>query len=172
MFFSYGDVYNAIKGKLFFGVEIGYLKLLVIYLILLAAGLFLLLRIKKVSTITIEFLNVLFFILVLVNGVGIAGKQLAVPVDTNKGLAGSQIDDSEKAYPDIYYIIPDAYAREDFLREEYHYDNSDFIRELEARGFYIAECANSNYDGTITSVAILIEFFVFQFLRYTRRRSQ
>jgi len=84
-------------------------------------------------------------------------------VDTNKGLAGSQIDDSEKAYPDIYYIIPDAYAREDFLREEYHYDNSDFIRELEARGFYIAECANSNYDGTITSVASSLNFSYFNF---------
>ena len=54
--------------------------------------------------------------------------------------------------PDIYYIIPDAYARADTLKEIYDYDNSEFIAELEKAGFYIAKCGQSNYPITLLSV--------------------
>ena len=52
--------------------------------------------------------------------------------------------------PDIYYIILDAYGRHDALGE---FDNSDFLRELERRGFYIAKDATSNYKSSIQSLA-------------------
>lgn len=50
--------------------------------------------------------------------------------------------------PDIYYIILDAYGRADRLMQFYHYDNSQFISELEKRGFYVAEQSGANYDQT------------------------
>lgn len=54
--------------------------------------------------------------------------------------------------PDIYYIILDAYTRADVLRDEYGYDNSEFLQSLTDLGFYVAECSQSNY--TITGLSL------------------
>jgi hypothetical protein len=55
--------------------------------------------------------------------------------------------------PDIYYIIVDAYGRADSLRTFYDYDNSDFLKALESRGFYIPKRSSSNYDQTTLCLA-------------------
>ncbi|MDQ3004224.1 MAG: LTA synthase family protein [Chloroflexota bacterium] len=55
--------------------------------------------------------------------------------------------------PDVYYFILDSYGRADLLEEAYGYDNSPFIEGLRARGFYVAECSQSNYVRTEISVA-------------------
>jgi hypothetical protein len=55
-------------------------------------------------------------------------------------------------YPDIYFIILDAYARQDVLREIYDFDNSDFIKFLRDRGFYVADKCAANYCQTGLSV--------------------
>jgi hypothetical protein len=55
--------------------------------------------------------------------------------------------------PDIYYIILDAYGREDTLKDFYIYDNSEFIHALEQRGFYVADKSNSNYMQTLLSLS-------------------
>jgi len=55
--------------------------------------------------------------------------------------------------PDIYYIIPDMFARTDAIRGETGYDNSAFLDELRALGFYVAECSRSNYASTQLSIA-------------------
>lgn len=55
--------------------------------------------------------------------------------------------------PDIYYIIPDRYARQDVLKEYYNFDNSSFIDGLRKRGFYVADKANGNYPKTFLSLA-------------------
>ena len=50
--------------------------------------------------------------------------------------------------PDIYYIILDAYGREDVLLNKLGYDNSEFLSALAQRGFYVANCSQSNYGYT------------------------
>ena len=55
--------------------------------------------------------------------------------------------------PDVYYFILDSYGRADLLEQAYGYDNSAFIEGLQARGFYVAECSQSNYVRTEISVA-------------------
>ncbi|HZJ22353.1 MAG TPA: sulfatase-like hydrolase/transferase [Anaerolineales bacterium] len=55
--------------------------------------------------------------------------------------------------PDVYYFILDSYGRADLLEQAYGYDNSAFIDGLQARGFYVAECSQSNYVRTEISVA-------------------
>lgn len=55
--------------------------------------------------------------------------------------------------PDIYYIILDGYGRSDVLKNEYGYDNSDFLNILEDMGFYVAECSQSNYAQTQLSLS-------------------
>ena len=52
--------------------------------------------------------------------------------------------------PDIYYIVLDAYGRHDTLSG---FDNSNFLKQLEQRGFFIATEATSNYSNTIDSLA-------------------
>lgn len=55
--------------------------------------------------------------------------------------------------PDIYYIILDAYGREDVLRSIYSFDNSPFIGQLKARGFFVGTASLSNYSQTTLSLA-------------------
>ena len=54
--------------------------------------------------------------------------------------------------PDVYYIILDAYTREDTLNE-LGFDNSEFLDELREIGFYVANCSTSNYSNTANSMA-------------------
>jgi hypothetical protein len=55
--------------------------------------------------------------------------------------------------PDVYYFILDMYAREDLLKSAYGHDNSGFVKQLEARGFYVAKCSQSNYSRTELAMA-------------------
>ena len=56
---------------------------------------------------------------------------------------------TENELRDIYYIILDKYPRSGSPPE---FDNSDFINELEARGFYVASKARSNYVYSFHSI--------------------
>ena len=55
--------------------------------------------------------------------------------------------------PDIYYFILDSYTRDDLLKRAYSYDNSGFLQALRERGFYVADCSQSNYSRTELSLA-------------------
>ncbi|MGZ9163981.1 MAG: hypothetical protein ACXW4U_02280, partial [Anaerolineales bacterium] len=59
---------------------------------------------------------------------------------------------------DIYYIILDGYGRSDVLKNEYGYDNSDFLNALRDLGFYVADCAQSNYAQTQMSLSSALNF--------------
>jgi hypothetical protein len=55
--------------------------------------------------------------------------------------------------PDIYYIILDAYTRDDTLQADHNLDNSPFINQLREWGFFTARCSQSNYSQTQLSLA-------------------
>ena len=55
--------------------------------------------------------------------------------------------------PDIYYIVVDAYARQDILEQVYGFDNQPFLASLRERGFYIGDQSRSNYNMTEFSLA-------------------
>ncbi|MCP4609797.1 MAG: hypothetical protein GY845_13905 [Planctomycetes bacterium] len=57
-----------------------------------------------------------------------------------------------KELPDIYYIVPDRYARADVLKEMYDCDNSEFIDYLFEKGFYVASESLANYHHTRKSL--------------------
>lgn len=60
--------------------------------------------------------------------------------------------------PDIYYIILDAYARDDVLEDFYAYDNEPFLGALEGMGFTVTRCSQSNYAQTELSLATSLNF--------------
>ena len=64
--------------------------------------------------------------------------------------------------PDVYYFILDSYGRDDLLKQAYGYDNSAFIQGLEERGFYVAECSQSNYVRTEISLGSSLNLMYLQ----------
>lgn len=78
--------------------------------------------------------------------------------------------------PDVYYFILDSYTRDDLLKQAYGYDNSEFLDGLRARGFYVAECSQSNYIRTEISLGSTLNMSYLQGLdptfvpESTRRR--
>ena len=59
----------------------------------------------------------------------------------------------DASLPDIYYIILDAYGREDVLQDVYQYDNSPFLNQLQSLGFHVTSESRSNYSLTWLSIA-------------------
>lgn len=58
--------------------------------------------------------------------------------------------------PDIYFIIPDGYPSDAWMQRTMNFDNSAFTEALKARGFIVAPHAQSNYAGTLASVASML----------------
>lgn len=54
--------------------------------------------------------------------------------------------------PSIYYLIMDAYGRDDVLDEIYGFDNSAFTNYLKDKGFYVASKSFANYNKTVLSI--------------------
>jgi hypothetical protein len=54
--------------------------------------------------------------------------------------------------PDVYFFLLDSYGRADLLQAAYGFDNNEFLNELEQRGFFVAECSQSNYVRTEISL--------------------
>jgi hypothetical protein len=55
--------------------------------------------------------------------------------------------------PDIYFLIPDDYARPDVLKRYFRYDDAGFIRQLTKRGFVISDRARSPYSDSEMNIA-------------------
>jgi hypothetical protein len=64
----------------------------------------------------------------------------------------------DKRPPDVYYIILDAYSRDDDLLNYYALDNSAFLNQIEKLGFYVAICSQSNYAQTQLSLASSLNY--------------
>jgi hypothetical protein len=54
--------------------------------------------------------------------------------------------------PDVYFIVMDAYERDDVLREMHGSDITPFVEWLEGKGFYVARGSMSNYRHTELSI--------------------
>ena len=73
-------------------------------------------------------------------------------ISASDNFSASEIEKSANL-PDIYYLILDAYARADVLKQLYDFDNTEFLEHLTQKGFYIAEKSNANYPRTLMSLA-------------------
>jgi len=60
---------------------------------------------------------------------------------------------ASSSYPDIYYILLDAYTAPKSLSRFWGYENSEFVSALERRGFYVAGDSKSRYTSTVQSMA-------------------
>jgi hypothetical protein len=77
-----------------------------------------------------------------------SGKQdRAAPREPGAAAASNRIS------PNIYWIVLDGYPRQDVLREEFGFDNSDFIHFLTSLGFSVLDQSRSNFPATINSIS-------------------
>lgn len=151
--FYYGFLYDVVVAW-----GLNNLAILVIWLILLTLGIAKLMKAKDLSLLSQVFLvTATYLILASILQIGLYRIQnppvsVSDPRLWSAPLEITQITAS-KQLPDIYYIVPDDYARTDMLKEHLGYDNSQFIRELESRGFVIQEQSRSPYSNSISNMA-------------------
>lgn len=161
LFFSYGHAYLLLKG-----VEVGgfYLfrhrTLVPIWIILAILAIWWASRPSmNVSpvTYTLNIVGLFLLILPFVQLVAFFIQNEASQASEEKNIAALNLKAGGQP-PDIYYIILDGYGRSDILKNEYGYDNSDFLNSLKSLGFYITDCAQSNYAQTQLSLASSLNF--------------
>lgn len=154
--FSYGHIYNLVEKMTIFGVMIGRHRYLLLVFAVIIIGLtwIILYRLKNARDL-IKAVALLSLILVIFQTIQITYFEISAYAKQNRGnptpmLVESLSQDSNKR--DIYLIVLDTYMRSDYLEDEYGYDNSVFLQQLEKLGFYVATCSRSNYPYTISSM--------------------
>jgi hypothetical protein len=159
LFFTYGHFYNLLKSSQELGALLGkHRVLLLIWVVLFAAGLFIILK-KKVATESLNgLLNIIAVTALIIPLIQIGRFEFSSYI--SKSGIEEQYEDTVPAQehsngqlPDIYLIILDAYARDDILLGEFEFDNSQFLMDLENSGFFIGTCSRSNYAQTSLSLS-------------------
>jgi len=159
LFFSYGHVYEYLNQlNMPLAAIARHRYLLPIWLAISVIGLWLIGRNRRQIHSTTPMLNAMGVIAITLPLIQILFFQIQTQqalkekLESNNHL--SSITDFEvETQPDIYYIILDAYTRQDILEENYCLDNTSFISSLRDMGFYVADCSQSNYAQTELSMA-------------------
>lgn len=160
-FFSYGHVFIEIESLS--GEMIRHRYLILIYAVLFSAAGWLIIRKVKNSKTLVQSLTVMGGLLFVFSTARAAQHDLA-EYQSARELRRMQESYLQEARtgdvsqkPDIYLILLDAHTSEYTLQEAFGYDNSAFTAGLEGLGFYVAECAQSNYP--ITNLSVTSAFF-------------
>lgn len=136
---------------------LGWLLLLLIWVLLYPYLLYLVARTGKVLRYSTVILNAAMVTMLLVSAVRI-GMYQPQRINNGGGLPDShadlQLDASRyQSPPDIYYIVLDRYTNAGILADVYDFDNIDFLDQLSAEGFYVANESCANYVRTSQSLA-------------------
>jgi hypothetical protein len=161
LFFSYGQIYSALEGRALFGI--GIFRHRVLFPLFAALGLAAVFWIRQRVNrpeLSAHSLNLVSVFLLIHPSVTIGANLIRQSMADSISRSGSatQIADSAGAHPDVYYIILDGYGRQDVLKNRFGYDNSKFIDGLRERGFYVAECSQTNYAHTLYSLASSLNY--------------
>jgi hypothetical protein len=160
-FFAFGHLFGALEGIKIFGMVIGrYRFFLPLWLTIFGlGGWWLYTRAGRLGSLG-GVLNIASIILLMIPVLQIGifewHRQYSVNDTERKPSAifTQQVPSLVKdQLPDIYYIILDGYPRQDMLLKYHKFDNRGFIKQLEAIGFYVAPCSQSNYALTDLSLA-------------------
>ncbi|MBN1373361.1 MAG: hypothetical protein JW987_15600 [Anaerolineaceae bacterium] len=148
LFFTFGHAYQLLGGA----EALRYRSLLLIWGLFLAAGLFLIIRSRRIPELLHTGLLVGAGFLVLVPSALILWNSMThLKISAQEDPVETIVEKSSEASPDVYYILIDSYAREDQLNDM-GFDNSAFIQSLTDLGFDVDPCAQGNYDNTQTSM--------------------
>tara|TARA_B100001105_G_scaffold238652_1_gene215992 strand:- start:105 stop:1691 length:1587 start_codon:yes stop_codon:yes gene_type:complete len=156
LFFSYGHVFIIIESNLTqeFLVSI-HVILLISYTIFIVLGTYYIVKTNRKLNDVTKIANVMSItaLAFIILNIGIYNFENTYnnfqEENSNPIILGNDFTKT----PDVYYIILDEYAPLKTLENFYDYDNSDFIKFLEEKGFYVPKNSHSNYAQTSTSLA-------------------
>ncbi len=159
LFFSYGHEARLVSGIPGIGATLGssrYLALLDLFLLVVIT--FWIIRTKSSLYGVTSFLAVacVFLIAMPLVQIGEFYRITQRPVAEAKSLIQSSSVQTQVDKPDIYFIILDAYSREDLLKSDFGFDNQPFINQLTALGFQVIPCSRSNYNATALSLSSML----------------
>lgn len=151
--FSFGHVFGVLEGVKLGSIILGSNKfLLPVYAIVLIGGMVGIFSLRNLDSQFSALLNIFSIILILVPIVQLT----QFGIKANASLTSSpsiSLPSGEIEKPNVYFIVLDGYDRADTLERQYGFDNSGFLEELEAIGFVIPRCAQSNFAWTPLSMA-------------------
>ncbi len=158
LFFIYGQIYNLLEDVTLGGVSVfRHRTLLPFFGVLFVIILYFILRLKQPGRATL-WLNLLSILLLIypISKITLSSLQQE---SADRSVHASYREVAAHAdRPNVYYIILDAYGRADVLKNLLGYDNSDFLNALRQRGFYVADCSQSNYGYTEFSLTSSLNF--------------
>ena len=150
LFFSYGHIYNILVTlNNLIGVN---RYILPLFLIVFIAGIFAITKTKKHHREFTVIANGIALVIISISIFNIGAYALQ---DNNFEMHNNLTSYNVHALnytPNVYYIILDSYADSKVLEKVYGFDNSEFLSELSARGFYVSRNSHSNYQSTLTSL--------------------
>lgn len=153
LFFSYGHAYDALMNVVLLGVKLGrHLVMIPLWVGFLIVGAYWILRRVGDARSWTSALNLMAVVALLYPTYQIASFEFFARPTIPQEEFSLRIADGQPA-ADIYYIILDAYSREDVLRDFYGFDNAAFENSLEDLGFYVAAQSQSNYALSALSLA-------------------
>lgn len=171
-FFTYGRAYAALEDKTLANIAIFRHRILLPFLgFLLGVLLFVIVKLKRNNDI-ILWLNLIAVYLLIYPSYQIVSNTIQQWSADRGALATFQKEGNDDTQPDIYYIILDAYGRQDMLRSQLGYDNSEFINALRQRGFYVAGCSQSNYAYTEYSLSSSLNYNYLENIGVDHSRSE
>jgi hypothetical protein len=169
LFFSYGHLYDALKGAPSLQIYARHRIIVPIYLFVLVSGLVLLFRKAQPPRSLSATANVVAALLLafpLVQSIAYAlNSGSNANLDSPSPLQLPVLVPSDKPPPSVYYIILDAYMRSDALERDLGFDNSEFITALEQLGFFVPDCSRTNYDFTMGSLTATLNMDYLDALR-------
>jgi hypothetical protein len=157
-FFLYSSAsdltYTVLHSLFSFGIKQRYFLLL--WIALLPVLFFFFSGKKKLGNRSFSiFLNVTMLVLVIFSLAQVSWNKAAVltseaPEQKSIPAAGTDIYSGNER--DIYFLVLDAYARADILRDFFGFDNRPFLDSLKRRGFFVCTKSRSNYPYTELSI--------------------
>ena len=128
------------------------LSLLFVLMVLGSAALWMIARLRNPGLWT-RMLNLFSIFLVILPLTEVTRATGAVRARPQRSATAFPLAPSSRPLPDIYYIILDGYARSDVMRELFDFDNTEFLENLEGKGFFVARGSNANYCQTPLSLS-------------------
>jgi len=158
-FFMYGHFFNIIEDY-----EDGMKSefFVTAYLIFFGVIFLLIIKTKKKLNNINQLFNIFSISIIIVMGLGILNYyvQISFIEYDDEALIETEIIKN----PSIYYILLDGYASADVLINYRNFDNSEFIKFLEEKGFFIPQENHSNYARTFLSVTSILNMKYINYL--------
>ena len=151
-FYFTGDLKNWISDKFPRSFIQSYFFLLSVFVVLLLVLFFILRKKRTVPGKLFFFINtaILLFIAADLVTIFFTGNKNKYTIVGKNELSHHACDSCKR--PDIYYIIFDAYASSNKLKNEFEYSNEGLEAYLYNKGFYIAKNSKSNFSYTAFSI--------------------